>query len=69
MSYLKTSRETDAEPLPPEPEQEISKVNVPADSNENVSEPLVPFVPVHALDAVQPVAFVDDHVTVTVAPT
>jgi len=49
--------------------QVIAKVNEPAEFKENDSEPLVAFVPLHAFDAVQLDAFVDDQVTVTVPPT
>ena len=58
----------DAEPLPPEPEQVISKTYEPAASGIKDSEPLVVFVPVQALDAAQLVAFVEDHEIVTASP-
>jgi len=59
---------TDAEAIPPAPVHERLKVDV-AGKGPVDSDPPVARLPLHAPDAVQPVALVDDHVSVADPPT
>ena len=54
--------------LPPSPVHEIVKVLLPAVEIVIVSDPEVPFVPVHEPDAVHDVALVEAHEMSTLCP-